>query len=127
MVNAQNIATLSPLSPTGREYITGKFSFVLNSNNQTVVTFIPDRVLRKNTTYDVLILCSSGSLISNGIRSAGNEQLVNSYEWTFTTGSLDVTVPPPSCPLPALVHPLDPKSIELSTTSSATICRRPSF
>ena len=42
--------------------------------------------------------------------------MVNSYQWTFTTGTVDVTVPPP-CPLPSLVHPLDPKSIELSTTS----------
>lgn len=93
VVTAQNMATLNPLAPTGREYITGTFSFVLNSNNQTVVTFIPDRVLRKNTTYDVLLLGGSGSLTSNGVVSQANVPMVNSYEWSFTTGTVDLTVP----------------------------------
>jgi hypothetical protein len=117
VVTAQNMATLNPLAPTGREYITGAFSFVLNSNNQTVLTFIPNRALRKNTTYDVLILGASGSLVSNGVKNPAGEQMVNSYEWQFTTGTIDLTVPPPSSPLPALVMPIDPDSITISTES----------
>jgi hypothetical protein len=89
-----NMATLSPLAPTGREYITGTFSFVLTSNNQTVVTFMPSRVLRKNTTYNVLLLGASGSLISNEVRNPAYEGMADSYEWSFTTGTVDVTVPP---------------------------------
>jgi Bacterial Ig-like domain len=92
VVTAQNMATLSSLSPTGREYITGTFGFVLNSNNRTVVTFTPSRILRKNTTYDVLILGSSGSLVSNGVKNTAGEALVDSYEWTFTTGTVDLTL-----------------------------------
>ncbi len=117
VVTAQNMPTLSPLSPTGREYITGTFGFVLNSNNQTVVTFTPGRILRKNTTYDVLILGSSGSIISNGVKNPAGEQMVDSYEWTFTAGTVDLTVPPPSSPLPSLVMPIDPDSITISTES----------
>ena len=94
IVTAQNMATLSPLAPTGREYIPGTFSFVLNSNNQTVVTFIPSRVLRKNTTYNVLLLGASGSLTSNGVRNPAFEGMLNSYEWSFTTGTVDITVLP---------------------------------
>jgi len=117
VVTAQNMATLNPLAPTGREYITGTFGFVLTSNNQTVVTFTPGRVLRKNTTYDILILGSSGSIVSNGVKNPAGEQMVNSYEWTFTTGNVDLAVPPPSSPLPALVIPIDPDSISISTES----------
>jgi hypothetical protein len=51
---AMNMATLGKLSPTGREYITGTFTFVTTGNTppNTVVSFVPDRVLRKNTTYN---------------------------------------------------------------------------
>ena len=94
---AMNMATLGRLSPTGREYITGTFTFVTTSNTppNTVVTFVPGRVLRKNTTYSVILLGSSGSIISNGVRNPAYEGMVNSYEWSFTTGTLDITVARP--------------------------------
>jgi len=93
---AMNMATLGKLSPTGREYITGTFTFVTTGNipPNTVVSFVPSRALRNNTTYSVLLLGSSGSIISNGVRNPAYEGMVNSYEWSFTTGTLDVTVPP---------------------------------
>ena len=100
---AMNMATLGKLSPTGREYITGTFTFVTTGNipPNTVVSFVPSRALRNNTTYSVLLLGSSGSIISNGVRNPAYEGMVNSYEWSFTTGTMDVTVPPnqvsPSC------------------------------
>jgi hypothetical protein len=53
----------------GREYITGQFSFIVNSNGQSVLTFTPDKALRKNTTYDVLLLGSSGSLVSGSVKN----------------------------------------------------------
>jgi len=103
---AMNMATLGRLSPTGREYITGTFTFVTTGNTppNTVVSFVPGRALRKNTTYSVILLGASGSLISNGVRNPAYEGMVNSYEWSFTTGTLDVTVAPnqvsPSCGSP---------------------------
>lgn len=113
-------SSLNSLS-NGREYITGQFSFIVNSNGQSVLTFTPDRTLRKNTTYDVLILGSSGSLVSGSVKNPAGEAMVNTYQWSFTTGNLDIAVPPPLAPLPPTVVPLDPSTIRVDVGASRVV------
>ena len=83
----------------GRDPIPGTFGFVLNANNQTVLTFTPTRVLQKNTQYVVFVAGDSGSMIASCVRNTAGEEMVNNYQWSFTTGALDITVPPPAAPV----------------------------
>lgn len=97
---------------TGREYITGTFSFA-TVNGQTVVTFTPSVPLRKNATYNVLLVGTDSILTSTYIKNSGGEAMANTYEWSFTTGDLNVVAPPAPSPLPALVAHIDPNAIKV--------------
>lgn len=102
----------------GRDPIPGTFGFVLNANNQTVLTFTPTRVLQKNTQYVVFVAGDSGSMIASCVRNTAGEEMVNNYQWSFTTGALDITVPPPAAPLPPLFTALDPSQIQVEVSST---------
>jgi len=101
---------VSPADP-GRESITGTFIFDQDANGRTVVRFNPAVPLRKDTEYSVLLLGGSSLLSSDAIKNVAAEAMVESYEWTFKTGSLNVILPPDPAPLPAQVSYLDPKQI----------------
>jgi hypothetical protein len=102
-----------PQPITGREYITGTFEFddTLASGTETLVTFTPNKVLRPDVTYQVLIAGDGGLLSSTSVADRYGVKMVASYEWTFTTGQLNLVVPPPSAPIPGSNPLLDPNSI----------------
>lgn len=80
---------VGPVAPvTGTDYVQGTFSFALNSAGATIATFKPARPLRANVKYTVLI--------STDIQTPGPTPvaLAANYTWTFTTGVLNLTVPP---------------------------------
>lgn len=108
----QDVAS-DPQPVTGREYITGTFSFddTLAAGTKTQVTFNPSRPLRPNVTYTILLLGSGGSLSSDSIKNAANVAMVGSYTWTFTTGALSLVTTPPSAPVPGSAPQLDPGAI----------------
>lgn len=83
-----------------RAYITGTFTFTTNSNSQTVATFTPKHPLQPGTTYSVMIVGDGTALISSFVANLAGESLASSYQYSFTTGSLDVIVPPPQSPIP---------------------------
>lgn len=114
IITAQGVSTLNRLPSTGREYIPGAFTFTVDASGRSVVTFTPTRPLRKNVTYDVLIAGGGGLLVTNGVKNPGGELMVSSYEWSFTTGAIDLVVPPPSSPITALESDLDPSTIQIS-------------
>jgi hypothetical protein len=96
---------------TGREYIEGSFAFTTVAGN-TVLTFTPSVPLRPNVTYTILIV-GAGQVSDTGAQGADGTALDNNYQWSFTTGDLNLLIPPPQSPLPLLIIPLDPSRISI--------------
>jgi hypothetical protein len=113
-ISPDQLILKNPNAVTGREYITGTFSFddTINNGTQTQLTFVPSRPLRPNEEYTVLIIGSGGILTgTNAVMSAAEVPMASSYEWSFTTGELNLVVPPPQSPVAGCAPPLDPKCI----------------
>lgn len=108
-----NLIAANPTVRTGREYVTGSFSFASDANGNTVLTFVPGVPLRPNVTYTILIV-GPGLLLSSSAKNLNGETLDSNYEWSFTTGDLDVSTPPPQSPLVPLTVPLNPSSVRIS-------------
>lgn len=108
----QDVA-VDPEPTTGREYITGIFSFddTLAGGTHTKVTFNPSKPLRPGVQYTLLLMGSGGSLSSDSIKNAAHTQMVGSYTWSFTTGTLDLVTTPPPVPISGAASQLDPNSI----------------
>lgn len=102
-----------PGSVTGREYITGTFAFddTPGGGTQTQLTFIPSRPLRPNVQYTILIMGSGGALTSAAVADIYATTMVGSYTWNFTTGELNLVIPPPASPVPGRAPHIDPSSI----------------
>lgn len=113
IVSSDQLVVSDPQPITGREYITGVFSFddTLNGGTQTQVTFNPSKPLRPNVVYTVLIIGSGAQLTSDAVKNASEVSMVGSYTWSFTTGQLNLVVPPPSAPIPGSAPALDPNAI----------------
>lgn len=109
------VQTLTPgqVAPSdpGRESFPGTFAFEQNTQGATVVRFNPTAALRKDTEYTVLLLGASGALSADTVKNVAGAAMVDSYEWTFTTGHLNVVLPPAPSPLPDQLRHLDPKEI----------------
>jgi len=113
IVTPDQVIANDPQPVTGREYITGSFSFddTVGVGTQTLVTFNPAKPLRPDVEYSVLILGSGGTLSSSSVKNASGVEMVQSYQWVFTTGELNLSVPPTLSPIPGPAPVLDPKSI----------------
>jgi Bacterial Ig-like domain len=86
----------SPSIVTGREYITGAFTFP--APNQFL--FNPDRPLRPNQQYTVLLSGAGGVIVQDVVKALDGTPLSSSVQTTFVTGSIDQSVVPPDSPLP---------------------------
>jgi hypothetical protein len=104
-----------PLLPsTSREYVNGTFAFTETSPpGGTILTFTPAVPLRPNVIYTVLLVGPGATANSQSITNLDGDTLDSNYQWTFTTGDLDITVPPPSSPLTPLTYPLDPSKVRI--------------
>lgn len=112
MTPEQDVAN-DPQPITGREYITGTFSFddTLAGSTHTKVTFNPSKPLRPNVIYTLLLLGSGSALTSDAIKNSVGVAMVGSYTWTFTTGNLNLVTTPPAAPIPGSAPVLDPNTI----------------
>jgi len=99
-----------PTPDTGREYITGLFAFP-DSNS---FIFTPARPLRPTVTYTCLLAGADSPLATSVVKNVGGESLATSYQWSFTTGTLNQAVPPVTSPIPLAVTRLDPASIRVT-------------
>jgi hypothetical protein len=79
--------------------VTGTWSFATDPAGHTVGTFTPTDHLQPNTLYTAMLLGTDASLSTQDVMNPGGEAMVSSYQWTFTTGVLNLLVPPPSSPL----------------------------
>lgn len=113
IVTPDELVSLDPQPTTGREYIVGTFAFddTLAGGTRTQVTFNPSRPLRPDVEYTVLILGSGGALTSDTVKNAALVAMVGSYTWSFTTGELNLVIPPPQAPVPGAAPRIDPNSI----------------
>lgn len=113
IVTPDQIVASDPVPVTGREYITGTFAFddSFGGGLQTQVTFNPSEPLQPDTTYNILIMGDGGVLTSDSIADIYGNKMVGTYSWSFTTGELNLVVPPPISPVPGSAPQIDPKTI----------------
>jgi hypothetical protein len=102
-----------PVAVTGREYITGTFGFddTIGNGLQTQVTFNPSKPLRPDIEYTVLVMGSGGALTADAVADIYGNKMVGSYTWNFTTGELNLVIPPPQSPVPGASPQIDPATI----------------
>ena len=96
LINPEQLLKSDPHSVTGREYITGKFSWP----SPNVLVFDPDKSLRPNVKYTVLLAGAGGMVVRDAIKSTSGEPLLKSVQISFQTGALDLTDTPVQSPLP---------------------------
>jgi hypothetical protein len=98
-----------------REYIEGTFAFDVDSQGRSVVSFVPVRHFQPNVQYEVLLLGDDASLTINVIKNPAGEAMALSYQWSFQTGDLNLTVPPTQCLLinNTLASAINPADIKL--------------
>lgn len=113
IISPDQLIADDPQPVTGREYITGTFAFddTQFNSTRTLLTFTASRPLRPNVTYQVLILGSGGALTSAAVKNASAVSMVGSYTWSFTTGQLNLVMPPPSSPVAGSAPQIDPSKI----------------
>jgi hypothetical protein len=113
ILDPSQILLSAPDIATGREYITGTFVFTVDGQNRSVVTFTPGKPLRPNLQYTVLILGGSGLITAVGVKAADGSAMASSFTWSFSTGVLNLSAPPPSSPLLDDIPFIDPATIKI--------------
>jgi hypothetical protein len=93
----------------GTDYVAGTFSFALNGSGHTIATFKPARPMRPNVKYTVLI--------STDVATTAGITLSDNYTWSFVTGVLNLTIPPPQQPGPAQVGRIRKEDLTISPRS----------
>lgn len=104
----QEIAA-NPSSVTGREYIPGTFSFPTSAS----FVYTPSRPLRPGVVYTVLLAGKGSIVATSAISNPGGEQLSSPYQFSFTTGVLNLSSPPLVSPLPPVLSYLDPNTVQI--------------
>lgn len=111
VVDADEMVRGGSTAKTGREYIPGKFSFPSPER----LVFTPDRSLRPNVIYTVLVTGKASLLAKSFIAGLSGATLAASVQFTFKTGELSQAAQPPASPLvpvaPWEQPRLDPTSI----------------
>ena len=112
-----------PKPDTGREYITGTFTFFASvalaggpsyvQGTYDTAVFRPSRPLRPAVAYTCLIAGADSALALDVVKNLAGEGLVSSYQWTFNTGTLNRADQPVTSPVKRPVSRLDPGSIRV--------------
>lgn len=110
ILTPEQLIAQQPAALTGREYLTGTFEFSL-VEGRSVVRFNPTAPLQKDTVYKVLLLGGSNALLPDAIKNLDGDAMAASYEWVFTTGHLQVDLPPLPPPPLSQAPAIDPKDI----------------
>jgi hypothetical protein len=113
ILTPQQLISSDPSYITGRNTINGVFTTTTNSSNQTVLTFTPNVSLQPNSLYTVLLIGSGALLVGSTIGDTSGNPLASNYQWSFTTGDLNTSLPPIQAPLPYQYASIDPASIKV--------------
>lgn len=79
----------------------------------TVATFTPAKPLVPGTNYTVLVVGADSTLASTFVQDNSGNKLLNSAQWTFKTGTLNLVVPPIQNPIPPPKTYLNPNQIQI--------------
>lgn len=100
------------------------------NNGQTVATFTPAKPMLPGTIYTVLVVGSDSTLANTYVHDLSGNPLLSSYQWSFTTGTLNLSVPPTQNPIPppktylqpsqVIVVPRPPVGVDDPSVSSVT-------
>jgi hypothetical protein len=96
VVNASQLISGKPESSTVAVDGTWSLATVAGA---TVATFQPTRGFQQNTPYTAMLLGADASLSTEDLKNLAGESMAVSYQWTFTTGVLDLLIPPSTSPL----------------------------
>ena len=96
LISPSDLLKQDPSSTTGREYITGKFTFP----SPSVLVFNPDKPLRPNVRYTLLLVGAGSAIIKDSIKNTSGVPLAKSVQFFFTTGTLTGSTAPVQSPLP---------------------------
>src|SRR5271170_3013173 len=83
------------------------------NSGQTLATFTPMKALRPGVTYTVLVVGADSVLSNSFVHDLSGNNLLASSQWSFTTGTLDLNVPPTLNPLPLPKTILNPSSVQV--------------
>lgn len=93
--------------------VPGTWSFVVDDQNRTVATFTPTDALLQNTPYTATLFGADAALSTQDVMNPTQEAMANSYQWSFITGILQLTVPPVVSPLIDANPPINLKEIRV--------------
>lgn len=93
--------------------VDGTFTASTDGQNRTVVVFSPLRALRSNTVYTCLLLGADAVLTTDSVQTLAGVKLAQSFQWSFTTGDLNLQTPPPTSPLLDDTAAIDPAQIRV--------------
>ena len=85
----------------------------LANSGGTVVTFTPVKPLLPGTTYTALIVGADSALASTYVQDTFGNNLLSSYQWSFTAGTLNIAIPPVQNPLPPITTTLRADQIQI--------------
>lgn len=114
IVTPEQIVEDTPVPQVGTGYTLGTFGFA-TIGGVTQVTFTPSRPLRTGVTYTVLIIgkdSPTAAVIGSYVMNLAGQPMLVSYQWKFTTGTLNVVTPPIQNPIPTSTT-LDPNDIQI--------------
>jgi len=77
----------------------------------TIATFVPAKSMIPGQKYTVLVVGSDSTVAASFVHGPSGNPLVNSKQWTFTTGTLTGATPPVQNPIPPPISYLDPAQI----------------
>lgn len=109
LVDADNFIHKNVDPITGREYITGTFSYP----TAATLVFTPDRPLRPSVTYSVTVAGGTSALAVSVVKALNGEKLADTYSYRFTTGALNLAEPPVQSPIPEELQILTPDQIRV--------------
>jgi hypothetical protein len=79
----------------------------------TIATFIPAKPLTPGTTYTVLIVGRDSVLANSYVEDVSGNPMLTSYQWSFTTGTLQISTPPVQNPIASLRTFIRPEQIQV--------------
>lgn len=79
----------------------------------TIATFTPAKPMTPGTTYTCLIVGTDSALATTYVTDVSGNPMLTSFQWSFTTGTLNIVVPPIQNPVPPPETFINPQSIQV--------------
>jgi hypothetical protein len=96
IINLDQLVKAAPPRTLSRAPVPGTFSFP--AANQFV--FVPNQPLQPGVKYTILISGAGAIVTQSSVRNPAGEEMAQSMQTTFLTGTLTLNEVPPSSPLP---------------------------